>query len=100
MKQNIMETKGFGTFWGPEAEVSEPEPRAPLGKKSDSQKDDAQGVGLRGPPPPPPPVVASCSHPCGVRRIAHNVSVINEMQPAASRVFEGSDRIVIVEIKL
>ena len=33
MKQNIMKTKGFGTFWGPEAEVSEPEPRALLGKE-------------------------------------------------------------------
>ena len=32
MKQNSMETKDFGTFWSPEAEVTEPEPRAPLGK--------------------------------------------------------------------
>ena len=54
MKQNSMKTKGFGILRGPEAEVSEPEPRAPLGKESDSQKDDAEGVPLRGPPPPPP----------------------------------------------
>ena len=47
MKQNIMETKGFGTFWGPGAEVPEPEPRAPLGKNPDSQKLLPPDAGLR-----------------------------------------------------